>query len=144
MDTRRTWDGARAFCRQLGGDLALLTKSEPFLADLTKLLISLTNTETDLFVGFRRTSARSGPDTWIWNDGTHVNEQHWKSGYPLSGDENSCGMLSSDGRDMKLLNDDCSDMNGFICESNKGMFTNNNNNNNNIIIIIIIIKKNFY
>lgn len=56
----------------------------------------------------------------MWNGGTHVDGQHWKSGYPLSGDENSCGALSSDGRDMKLLNGDCSNMNGFICESHKG------------------------
>ncbi len=123
VNTRRTWDGARASCRQLGGDLALLKKPEPVATDLMKLLMSMTNTETDLFVGFHRTSVKTGPDTWMWNDGKHVDDQRWKSGYPLNGDENSCGALSSYGHDMKLLNVECSNMNGFICESFEGIFT---------------------
>ncbi|KAJ7377716.1 hypothetical protein OS493_027278 [Desmophyllum pertusum] len=121
VDTRRTWDGARASCRKLGGDLAVLKKSEPFITDLIKLITSMTNSETDFFVGFRRTSFKFEADTWMWNDGKRVDGDQWKSGYPLNGDEKSCGALSND--DMKLLNLDCTNMNGFICESYEGMFT---------------------
>lgn len=85
--------------------------------------MSMTNAETDFFVGFRRTTVKSGPDTWMWNDGKQVHEQRWKNGYPLNDDENSCGALSGDGHDTKLLNVDCSNMNGFICESFEGMLT---------------------
>jgi len=115
VSTRRTWDGARASCRQQGGDLALLDKSTSFTNDLIKLLISMTNSETDFFVGFRRTSVKWRPDIWMWNDGKHVDEEQWKGGYPLNSDDNLCGALSTD--DMKLLNVDCNHMNGFICES---------------------------
>lgn len=120
VSTRRTWDGARASCRQQGGDLALLDKSTSFTNDLIKLLISMTNSETDFFVGFRRTSVKWRPDIWMWNDGKHVDEEQWKGGYPLNGDDNLCGALSTD--DMKLLNVDCNHMNGFICESFEGKF----------------------
>ena len=120
VSTRRTWDGARASCRRQGGDLALLNKSKLFTTDLIKLLISMTNSETDFFVGFRRTSVKMGSDIWRWNDGKYVDEQQWKRGYPLNGDDNLCGSLSMD--DMKLLNADCNHMNGFICESFEGKF----------------------
>lgn len=99
----------------------MLKKSEPFITDLIKLITSMTNSETDFFVGFRRTSFKFEADTWMWNDGKRVDGDQWKSGYPLNGDEKSCGALSND--DMKLLNLDCTNMNGFICESYEGMFT---------------------
>ena len=98
----------------------MLNKPKSLTTDLIKLLKSLTNSETDFFVGFRRASVKSRPDIWMWNDGKHVDEQQWKSGYPLNGDGNSCGALSTD--DTKLLNVDCNHMNGFICESYDGKF----------------------
>ena len=75
VNTRRTWDGARAFCRRLGGDLALPKMSEPFSTTLTELLMLLTNAETDLYVGFLRSRLRVGADKWIWNDGKTVDGQ---------------------------------------------------------------------
>ena len=118
--TRRTWDGARASCRHQGGDLALLNKSNSFTNDLLKLLISLTNSETDFFVGFRRRSVEWRPDIWMWNDGKHIDREQWKRGYPLNGDDTLCGALSMD--DMRLLNVDCNHAKGFICESSEGKF----------------------
>ena len=99
----------------------MLNRSESFTDDLIKLLISMTNSETDFFVGFRRTSVKSGrPDIWMWNDGKHVDEERWKRGYPLNGDDHLCGALSMD--DMRLLNVDCNHVKGFICESSEGKF----------------------
>ena len=79
----------------------------------------MTIAETDFYVGFHRARLKVGPDSWKWNDGQAVDKQEWKNGYPLNGDENSCGALSRD--DMKLVNVDCSNMNGFICESYQGV-----------------------
>ncbi|PFX28581.1 hypothetical protein AWC38_SpisGene6710 [Stylophora pistillata] len=92
-DTRRTWDGARAYCRPLGGDLALPKISEPFSTALPKLLKLLTNVETDFYVGFHRSRPSVGAEKWIWNDGETVDRQQFKRGYPLNGEENPCGAL---------------------------------------------------
>lgn len=118
VDTRRTWDGARASCRQQGGDLALLKKTVLSSDDLMRLLMSITNSETDFFVGFHRTRFKNVLDTWLWNDGNNVDHKQWKNGYPLMEDKSSCGALSR--HETKLLNADCTNMNGFICESFQG------------------------
>ena len=98
----------------------MLNKSKSFANDLLKLLISMTNSETDFFVGFRRTSFERRPDIWMWNDGKHIDEEQWKTGYPLNDDDNWCGALSMD--DMRLLNVDCNHAKGFICENPEGKF----------------------
>lgn len=56
----------------------------------------------------------------MWNDGKYVDEEQWKRGYLLNGDDNLCGVLSMD--DMRFLNVDCNYVKGFICESFEGKF----------------------
>jgi len=119
VTTRRTWDGARASCRQQRGDLALLKDTVSFRRELIDLLVSITHSETDFFVGFRRTRLKFGVASWLWNNGKNVDGKQWKNGYPVNDDRNSCGALSVD--QGKLVNTDCKNMNGFICESYQGI-----------------------
>ena len=118
VNTRRTWDGARVSCRQQGGDLALVKNAVLFSSDFMRLLTSITHSERDFFVGFRRTRLKFGLDAWIWNDGKNVDDNKWKKGYPLNSDKNVCGALSR--INGELVNTDCTSMNGFICESWEG------------------------
>ena len=79
--------------------------------------MSITNLETDFYVGFHR-KASNGPHIWLWNNGKNVDQKQWKNGYPLNDDKSSCGSLSKE--EGLLLDADCTNMNGFICESFQG------------------------
>ena len=118
VNTRRTWDGARASCRQQGGDLFLVNNAVFFSNDLMNLLASITNSETNFYVGLRLIRSKFGLNNWLWIDETSVNKQQWKHGYPLSDEKYACGVLSR--INGELMNTDCSSMNGFICESRQG------------------------
>ncbi|XP_068718037.1 uncharacterized protein [Montipora capricornis] len=115
VNTRRTWDGARAYCRHQGGDLALLKNAILMNKELVTLLVSVSNSETDFFIGFHRFSLKFGNDTWLWNNGKNIDKTAWQYGYPRNDARRSCGTVSR--HDGKLLNTDCTNMNGFICEN---------------------------
>ena len=100
--------------------MALLKNAVLINQELVTLLASVSNSETDFFIGFHRFSLKFGNDTWLWNDGENIDKTAWQYGYPRNDARRSCGTVSR--HDGKLLNTDCTNMNGFICVNVQGNF----------------------
>ena len=87
----REWNSARAWCKRLGGDLAVV-ESEIQRKIISEHLTNISNKYPDdnikAFVGIRKFG------TWHWLDGSNISASIWFFGYPdilWSGAE--CGLL---------------------------------------------------
>ncbi|EDO30442.1 predicted protein [Nematostella vectensis] len=119
VNDKRTWGGARAECRRIGGDLASIRDSNT-LSDISKILETITSARAPFHVGMCNTVTNVTQDlTWV--DGKTVQSSLWKSGYPKTGDKPLCAGLTEVYQGLVLHA--CSLRTGFICQRDSGSTT---------------------
>ena len=112
----KTWDKAREFCLQQGGDLAIVDseiKRNSIASNLTNIDNNFPGTYIRAFIGFRKFGE------WHWLGGTNISASIWQLGYPDVLKSGECGFLARGSFDWKLAHTSCLYGLGFICETNE-------------------------
>ena len=116
VEIKRNWNGARAYCRAMGGDLVAFEDRRE-LNEVSAKVTKITLAQTSYFVGIIDLSA-SDRNLAQWVNGKSVDVRLWKSAFSEEGDIFQCGAMTRSGSG--LITSPCTNMLGFICESHEG------------------------
>uniref|UniRef100_UPI0037E78EBA macrophage mannose receptor 1-like n=1 Tax=Semicossyphus pulcher TaxID=241346 RepID=UPI0037E78EBA len=110
---KKTWDGARAQCKAMKGNLASIQSRHEHVFLITTMAEATT---TDLWIGFHNINGFK----FYWTDGRPRPYQNWGiSRRPTSykKKQRECVMMTSDPKEGlgEWLKTSCNDTNGFVC-----------------------------
>ncbi|XP_037342940.1 C-type lectin domain family 4 member M-like isoform X1 [Pungitius pungitius] len=116
----RSWNEARQFCRNQGGDLAVVDTREKLMAI------------TSLINNYQRPSGPRGfwigltdveeEGSWKWLDGTRLIEGYWNDGEPNNSGNEDCGATYPNTNPFKAWNDaPCNHGLKWICQRTPGV-----------------------
>ena len=108
------WQQALAQCRSEGGTLAKISR-EGLRYAFSNMLEGMTPKPSNLHFGLM------SRDSWVWIDGSLLNDSLWMPGYPTRSDRTqSCAVLSAGST--KLKNVDCRLTLKPLCQKQPGKF----------------------
>ncbi|XP_068563091.1 CD209 antigen-like protein E [Cebidichthys violaceus] len=115
---RRSWHEARQFCKNQGGDLAVMDSREKHLA-ITDLINNYHVPHASIFysgfwIGLRDVEEEG---TWKWLDGTRLTQGYWNDGEPNDQGNEDCAATYPRSNPFKAWNDaPCNHELKWICQ----------------------------
>ncbi|XP_063765578.1 CD209 antigen-like [Eleginops maclovinus] len=116
--SRKTWQEARQFCTNQGGDLAVIDSREKHMA-ITELIIHYQNpslyiSQSGFWIGLRDIEEEG---IWKWLDGTRLTEGYWNDGEPNDQANEDCAATYPRKNPFKSWNDaPCNHILKWICQ----------------------------
>ncbi|XP_059828140.1 macrophage mannose receptor 1 [Hypanus sabinus] len=111
---KKSWFGARDYCRSRGADLVSIHNKEEADFIWTELVLLLT--DSPLWIGISKPGPNSG---FVWSDGSPVEYEKWNAGEPNNyrGIEN-CGEVGT--HNLRWNDLHCEKLRDWICKIKKG------------------------
>ncbi|KAL3049119.1 hypothetical protein OYC64_008575 [Pagothenia borchgrevinki] len=116
--SRRSWQEARQFCINQGGDLAVIDSREKHLA-ITELITNYQDpsrpiAHSGFWIGLRDIEEEG---IWKWLDGTRLTTGYWNDGEPNDSGGEDCAATYPRGNPFKAWNDaPCNHILKWICQ----------------------------
>ncbi|XP_013879517.1 C-type lectin domain family 4 member E [Austrofundulus limnaeus] len=82
LTSKASWEDSRSFCRDLGGDLVKIDSREEQEFLLERIKSKINDDEHVFWIGLTDSETEG---TWLWVDGSPLDESFWIGGEPNNG-----------------------------------------------------------